>query len=143
MYLGHVVGKGVVIPELSKLRAVEAFAVPETKTEVRAFLEMTGYYKRFIANEPPIIIRPQQGFVVSHMGVHSFISRGGGKKYKGEGTVGGFAPSRAKLISEVIVASHMSTAVLSIPGQLCWRVLDHSGLAPLPALSDRVEMGCG
>ena len=50
VYLGHVVGKGVVIPELSKLRAVEAFAVPETKTEVRAFLGMTGYYRRFIAN---------------------------------------------------------------------------------------------
>ena len=50
VYLGHVVGKGVVIPELSKVRVVEALAVPETKTEVRAFLGMTGYYRRFIAN---------------------------------------------------------------------------------------------
>ena len=49
VYLGHVVGKGVVIPELSKLIAVEASAVPETKTEVRAFLGVTGYYRRFIA----------------------------------------------------------------------------------------------
>ena len=92
MYLGHVVGKGVVIPELSKLRAVEAFAIPETKTEVRAFLEMTGYYKRFIANEPPIIIRPQQGFVVSHMGVHSFISRGGERSTRGRVQEGGLPP---------------------------------------------------
>ena len=42
--------KGVVKPELSKLRAVETFAIPETKTEVRAFLGITGYYRRFAAN---------------------------------------------------------------------------------------------
>ena len=88
MYLGHVVGKGVVIPELSKLRAVEAFAIPETKTEVRAFLEMTGYYRRFIANEPPIII--QVLWSVTWASTHLFL--GGGKEVQGGGYRRGGCP---------------------------------------------------
>ena len=47
-YLGHVVGNGEVRPEESKLLAVEAFPVPKTKSQVRAFLGLTGYYRRFI-----------------------------------------------------------------------------------------------
>ena len=48
VYLGHVVGNGQVCPEESKLKAVESFAVPATKRQVRAFLGLTGYYRRFI-----------------------------------------------------------------------------------------------
>ena len=43
-YLGHVVGNGVVQPEPGKINAVKSFAVPRTKTDVRAFLGLTGYY---------------------------------------------------------------------------------------------------
>ena len=50
IYLGHVVGGGVVCPELSKLDAVESFPVPKTKKDVRAFLGLAGYYRRFIPN---------------------------------------------------------------------------------------------
>ncbi len=50
VYLGHVVGKGQVRPEPSKLEAVVAFPVPKTKKDVRAFLELSGYYRRFIPN---------------------------------------------------------------------------------------------
>lgn len=49
-YLGHVVGSGVVRPEPSKVHAVLAFPIPVTKTHVRAFLGLTGYYRRFIPN---------------------------------------------------------------------------------------------
>ncbi len=35
VYLGHVVGKGQVRPEPSKLEAVVAFPVPKTKKDVR------------------------------------------------------------------------------------------------------------
>ena len=49
-YLGHVVGNGVVRPELPKLQAVEAFPVPKTKKEVRGFLGLMGYYRKFIPN---------------------------------------------------------------------------------------------
>ena len=51
-YLGHVVGNGVVQPELIKIDAVKSFAVPRTKIDVRAFLGVTGYYRRFIPEYP-------------------------------------------------------------------------------------------
>ena len=34
--------------EVHKVEAVEQFAVPATKRQVRAFLGLTGYYRRFI-----------------------------------------------------------------------------------------------
>ena len=49
-YLGHVIGSGEVRPEHSKLQAVKGFLTPATKKEVRAFLGLTGYYRRFIAD---------------------------------------------------------------------------------------------
>ena len=49
-YLGHVVGSGEVRPEHSKLQAVQDFPTPTIKKEVRAFLGLTGYYRKFIAD---------------------------------------------------------------------------------------------
>ena len=49
-YLGHVVGNGAVRTEPSKLQAVADFPRPRTKTQVREFLGLTGYYRRFIPN---------------------------------------------------------------------------------------------
>ena len=49
-YLGHRVGGGVVRPEKSKLLAIQALEVPQTKKDVRTFLGITGYYHRFIPN---------------------------------------------------------------------------------------------
>ena len=42
------IGGGLVKPEINKLEAVEKFPVPKTKKEVRSFLGLTGYYRRFI-----------------------------------------------------------------------------------------------
>ena len=50
VYLGHVVGNGLICPEQSKVEAVKAFPVPETKKQVRSFLGLTGYYRKFIPN---------------------------------------------------------------------------------------------
>ena len=47
-YLGHVVGNGEVRPEVSKIEAVATFPTPTTKKQVRAFLGLTGYYRKFI-----------------------------------------------------------------------------------------------
>ena len=47
-YLGHVVGNGRVTPDPSKLEAIQAFPTPTTKKQVRAFLGLAGYYRRFI-----------------------------------------------------------------------------------------------
>ena len=48
VYLGHVVGSGQVSPEPTKIEAVESFPTPQTKKEVRRFLGLTGYYRKFI-----------------------------------------------------------------------------------------------
>ena len=48
VYLGHVVGNGQVQPEINKVEAVQRWPVPTTKKQVRAFLGLTGYYRKFI-----------------------------------------------------------------------------------------------
>ena len=47
-YLGYVVGGGEVRPEVAKVEAVKKWKRPRTKEEVRMFLELSGYYRRFI-----------------------------------------------------------------------------------------------
>ena len=47
-YFGYIVGGGVVKPILSKVEAISSFPKPGTKTAVRAFLGLAGYYRRFI-----------------------------------------------------------------------------------------------
>ena len=48
VYIGHIVGSGTIRPASIKLEAVHKFPVPETKKQVRTFLGLTGYYRRFI-----------------------------------------------------------------------------------------------
>ena len=47
VYLGHVVGNGMVKLERSKVEAIEN-SLPETKREIRTFLGLTGYYRKVI-----------------------------------------------------------------------------------------------
>ena len=47
-YLGHIVGNNEVRPGKLKVQAVETFPVPTSKSQVRAFLGLTGYYRKFI-----------------------------------------------------------------------------------------------
>ena len=47
-YLGHSVGSGKVCPVELKVQAIRSFEVPKTKTQVRSFLGLTGYYRKFI-----------------------------------------------------------------------------------------------
>lgn len=49
-YLGHVIGQGCRRPSEIKVAVVDGFPRPETKTQIRAFLGLTGYYQRYIAN---------------------------------------------------------------------------------------------
>ena len=48
IYLGFRVGSGTVQPEKSKIEAVKNMERPQTKKQVRTFLGLTGYYRRFI-----------------------------------------------------------------------------------------------
>ena len=47
-FLGHLVGEGMVSPADLKVQAVRQFAQPVTKKNVRQFLGLTGYYRRFV-----------------------------------------------------------------------------------------------
>ncbi|KAG8184898.1 hypothetical protein JTE90_017753 [Oedothorax gibbosus] len=49
-YLGHVVGKGFRTPAEAKVQDVLDFKTPSSKSEIRAFLGLCGYYSRYIHN---------------------------------------------------------------------------------------------
>ena len=44
VYVGHVVGNGIVRPGPSKTELVQSFPIPQTKKQVRAFLGLTDYF---------------------------------------------------------------------------------------------------
>lgn len=49
-YLGHKIGGGVVTPIWDIVEGVQNFPQPLTKRNVRAFLGLTGYYRKFVPN---------------------------------------------------------------------------------------------
>ncbi|CAF4417489.1 unnamed protein product, partial [Didymodactylos carnosus] len=49
-YLGHIVSAQGIRPDPEKLEAVRSFPTPGKAKDVRAFLGLTGYYRRFIKN---------------------------------------------------------------------------------------------
>lgn len=50
LFLAHLVGRGQVKPEDAKLSAIMEFRRPLKKKDVRAFLGLAGYYRRFVAD---------------------------------------------------------------------------------------------
>ena len=53
--LGHVIGKEGVKPAPSKIEAVKNYPPPTSKTELRAFLGLIGYYRNFVKNCSSVI----------------------------------------------------------------------------------------
>ena len=47
-FLGHEVGSGKIRPTEAKIKAVSEFSRPKTKQDIKAYLGLTGYYRRFI-----------------------------------------------------------------------------------------------
>lgn len=49
-YLGYVLGHGVVRPQVGKIQAIKNAERPVTKKQVRSFLGLVGWYRRFVPN---------------------------------------------------------------------------------------------
>ena len=47
-FLGHVINKEGVLVDPSKIEAVSNWERPTTPTEVRSFIGLAGYYRRFV-----------------------------------------------------------------------------------------------
>ena len=49
-FLGHTVGNGKIGPEENKVKKIMAVSKPRNKKELRSFLGLVGYYRKFIEN---------------------------------------------------------------------------------------------
>ena len=49
-FVGHNVGNGAIKPRNALVRAIQEFPRPENKRQVRSFLGLVGYYRKFISN---------------------------------------------------------------------------------------------
>lgn len=49
-YLGFIVGQGSLRPDLDKINAITSFPIPKSLKQLRSFLGMAGWYRRFIKN---------------------------------------------------------------------------------------------
>ena len=50
IYLGHEIGYGKVSPRDVNIESIINFPIPKTKRDVRSFMGMCGYYRRFVEN---------------------------------------------------------------------------------------------
>ena len=55
-FLGHIVSKGLIKPVPGKVDAILSAPRPRTKKEVRSFLGLVGYYRKFIPNFAAIAV---------------------------------------------------------------------------------------
>jgi hypothetical protein len=55
-FLGHIAGRGVIEPIQEQVTSIKHFPIPKTKTNVRSFLGLIGFYRKFIPNIADIAV---------------------------------------------------------------------------------------
>ena len=80
LFVGHIVGKGTIRPDPDKQRAIDEFPEPKTVTELKGFLGLANYYRRFIAGFAVIaaplyeLLRKGTEFVMSQSRLLAFTA---------------------------------------------------------------------
>ncbi|XP_051116319.1 uncharacterized mitochondrial protein AtMg00860-like [Andrographis paniculata] len=55
-FLGHIMGNGKIHMELGKIKAIVKWEAPKSPTEVRSFLGLSNYYRRFVKGYSAIAV---------------------------------------------------------------------------------------
>lgn len=92
-YLGYVVGEGGLRPNLDKVRAIAEFPTPKTVRQVRRFLGVAGWYRRFVS-----------GFSVLSAPLTNLLKKGKQFQWNGE-TQKSFDCLKSALVSSPVLAT--------------------------------------
>lgn len=66
-FLGHVISNGRIRVDPKKVETIEGYPLPQTLRQLRAFLGLSGYYRKFIKNYAAIV-KPLTVFLRSEIG---------------------------------------------------------------------------
>lgn len=78
MYLGHLITQDGVKPDPKKIESVKNYPVPKSPKDIKSFLGLAGYYRRFIENfsklSQPLtkLLKKEEPFIWTSLQQHSF-----------------------------------------------------------------------